>query len=193
MSLKRRIGYETQSRLVIRSLFQRGLLPHHARETLNRRTGHLVADELRADRDAVVLCDVQVIRTTLPVFLFTVTSATMRDLAVRVQAEAVAAAVTTSPDWRFDAATLGFQPAAIVAPSMTARYRAPITLVGSMFLLRNAIGSMFTACAISSTICSLAKNCCGAFGARRKLHLRAPPYSGWVFASTRRGYVYAVA
>ena len=44
---------------------------------------------------------------------------------------------------------------------------------------------MSTACASSSTICSLAKYDCGAFGARSALLLNDPPYNGWVLPSTR--------
>ena len=56
----------------------------------------------------------------------------------------------------------------------------------SMFSRRNASGSIFAAYASSSTICSLAKYDCGAFGARSELILNEPSYSGCVFASTRR-------
>src|SRR5579862_2764266 len=96
--------------------------------------------------------------------------------------------VTFVPLWRLDAATFGFHPAAIVEASRTDSHLAPATVVPSMFSRRNWTGSMLIACASSSTICSLAKYCCGALGARRKLHLSAPPYSGCVFEITRRGY-----
>jgi hypothetical protein len=83
-------------------------------------------------------------------------------------------------------ATLGSQPAASVEASMTANQRAPSTWVGSMFIRRMAIGSIPIECASSSMICSLAKYDCGALGPRSALFLIDPPYSGCVFASTRR-------
>ena len=66
-------------------------------------------------------------------------------------------------------ATFGFHPAAIVEASSTESQREPSVVVGSMFCRRNAIGSISAAYASSSTICSLAKYDCGAFGARRAL------------------------
>src|SRR5439155_3223460 len=78
-----------------------------------------------------------------------------------------------------------------VDPMRTDSHRAPRIVVGSMLCRRNAIGSIFAAYATSSTICSLAKYDCGAFGARSALIFSEPPYPGWVFASTRRcGTVY---
>ncbi len=77
-------------------------------------------------------------------------------------------------------------PDACTAPSRTASQRAPIVAVPSMFFFRNVYGSMPIACASSSTICSLAKYDCGAFGARSAVIFNEPPYSGCVFASTRR-------
>src|SRR5215831_10024875 len=123
--------------------------------------------------------------TILPLFRFTETSATMPTWLEANEPKPKPRPVRMLPVPGLEFATFGFQPAASVAPSITASQRAPAVVVGSTFCRRNATGSMFIAWASSSTICSLAKYCCGAEGARRKLHLKAPPYSGWVFASTR--------
>ncbi len=96
--------------------------------------------------------------------------------------------VTTSPVCGFELATFGFQPAAIVAASITDSHRAPSVVEPSMFSRRNATGSIFAAYASSSTICSLAKYDCGAFGARSALVFSDPEYTGCDFASTRRSY-----
>ena len=117
--------------------------------------------------------------------MFTWTSATMPTWLEANAPKPNPRPVRMFPVPAFEFATVGFQPAASVAPSSTASQRAPAVVDPSMFCLRNATGSIFIAYASSSTICSLAKNCCGALGARRKLHLNAPPYSGCVFASTR--------
>jgi hypothetical protein len=94
--------------------------------------------------------------------------------------------VTTFSFERLEAATFAFQPAVIVAPSITDSQREPAVVVPSMFNRRNAIGSMFAANASSSINCSLQKYDCGAFGARNALIFSEPSYSGCVFANTLR-------
>src|SRR5581483_7860389 len=144
-SLKRRIGYETQSRLVTRSLFQVAC-SHNARE--------------RPWIIAPLICVVTPSRFTemplfwaiqtcfariLPVFLFTSMSATSATWLEANVPMPMPRPVTTSPFWRFDAATFGFQPAAIVAASSTESHRAPSVEVPSMLRRRNATGSIFNA------------------------------------------------
>src|SRR5262245_31173524 len=191
VSRKRRIGYETQSRVVTRSLF------HATCSHITRERPWIAAPLIWLPTScgpavmplfwAIVRC----LTRTLPLFLLTWTSATMPTWLPANTPKPKPRPVTTSPLPRLEAATLGFHPAAMVAPSRTASQRAPAVVVGSTFFRRKATGSIFSAYASSSTTCSLAKYCCGALGARRKLHFRAPPYSGCVFALTRRGYRYA--
>src|SRR5436853_516443 len=59
--------------------------------------------------------------TTLPVFLLTVTSATIPTWLFAYRPKPKPRPCTTLALDRLDADTLGFQPAAIVAPSITAR------------------------------------------------------------------------
>ena len=92
LSLKRRIGYVTQSRLVIRSLFHVRLLVQRAGQALDQRAAHLVRDAVEADRDAVVLGDVGVLHDDLAGLLVDLDVGDDADLARRERAEAEAAA-----------------------------------------------------------------------------------------------------
>ena len=79
----------------------------------------------------------------LPVFLFTVTSATIAGKELAKPPIATPRPLTTLPLPSFDAATFGFQFAAFATASSTPIQRAlPFVWVASMFWIRNAIGSM---------------------------------------------------
>ena len=157
LSLKRRIGYETQSRLVTRSLFQVAC-SYNARERPWISAPLIcVVTPSRLTVIPLFCATVACLTTILPVFLFTSMSATTPVWLDANVPKPKPRPVTTSPFCRLEAATFGFQPAASVEASSTDSHRAPAVVVPSMFFRRNAIGSMFNACASSSTICSLAK------------------------------------
>src|SRR5258705_447075 len=73
------------------------LLPHRAGEALDRRAAHLVRDELRAGGDAVVLCDIQVLRNHLAGLDVDLDVGHDTDLARGERAEGVAAAGPDRP------------------------------------------------------------------------------------------------
>src|SRR5438093_3423170 len=191
LSLKRRIGYETQSRLVTRSLSQVAC-SYRARERPWISAPLIcVVTPSRLTVMPLFCATVACLTTILPVLTLTSMSATTPTLLDAKVPKPKPRPLRTSPVCCTEFATFGFQPAAMVEPSRTESQREPSVVVGSMFCRRNAIGSIFAAYASSSTICSLAKYDCGAFGARSALIFSEPPYPGWVFASTRRcGTVY---
>src|SRR5439155_4702125 len=157
LSLKRRIGYETQSRLVTRSLFQVAC-SYNARERPWISAPLIcVVTPSRLTVIPLFCATVACLTTILPVFLFTSMSATTPVWLDANVPKPKPRPVTTSPFCRLEAATFGFQPAAIVAASSTDSQRDPRGVVPSMFWRRNAIGSIFAAYASSSMICSLAK------------------------------------
>ena len=177
----------TQSRLVIRSLLNVNCSYSARERPWISRAAHLVADELRADRDAVVLRDVQMLGDDLAGLLV--------HLDVRDDARLVPAKlpkpkprpVTTSPLLRFDAATFGFQPAACVA--RVDHRRASVR--------RDVRRRRCSAGGTRSGPCSprtrarrrsarWRSTAAARSGPAGTLHLNAPPYSGCVFASTRR-------
>src|SRR5262249_44310864 len=137
-SLKRRIGYETQSRLVIRSLFQVAC-SYSARERPWISAPLIcVVTPSRLTVMPLFWATVACLTTILPVFLFTSMSAMTPTWLEANVPKPNPRPLTTSPFCRFEAATFGFQPAASVDASSTDSQRAPAVVVGSMFFRRNA-------------------------------------------------------